>query len=68
MIRIAPRYIDDDNLVYSMKSFRDYIADLLIPGLAMGRADADSRLKFEYGQEKGNIREYALRIEIGELI
>ena len=68
MIRIGPRFIDDDNLVYSMKSCRDYIADLLIPGLAMGRADADPRLKFEYGQEKGNVREYALRIEIGELI
>lgn len=64
LTRIAPRKIDSDNLVTTGKFFRDYIADLLIPGLAPGQADSDKRIQWEYAQEKGKVREYALRIEI----
>jgi hypothetical protein len=63
LTRIAPRLLDDDNLRGALKHARDTIADFLIPGLAKGRADGDPRLKFEYGQEKGKPREYALKIE-----
>jgi hypothetical protein len=64
MTRIAPRAIDDDNLAYSLKHCRDVIANIIIPGLAMGRADADPRIKWEYGQEKGIPKEYGLKIEV----
>lgn len=64
LTRIAPRKLDDDNLVSSLKFCRDAIADLLIPGLKRGRADGDPRLKFEYAQQSRNKGEYALVIEI----
>src|SRR5258708_34082503 len=51
-VRIAPRFLDDDNLAFAFKSFRDYLSNLLIPGLRMGRADADPRLRFAYAQDK----------------
>ncbi len=63
--RIAPRLLDsDDNLPMSLKYIKDYIADQLIPGLAPGRADDDKRMKWEYSQEKGKVREYAVMIQI----
>lgn len=62
--RIAPRNLDDDNWVTTCKFFRDFIADLLIPNLAAGQADSDKRIQWEYAQEKGQVREYAIRIEI----
>jgi hypothetical protein len=64
MVRISPRTLDFDNLVYSLKWVRDALADSLISGLAPGRADGDDRIKWNYGQEKGKPKEYALRIEI----
>lgn len=64
LIRISPRFIDDDNLQFAMKEFRDFIADVLIPGLQMGRADNDPRLSWAYDQEKGAPHEYALKIVI----
>lgn len=65
LTRIAPRILNDDNWITSAKFFRDFIADLLIPGLAPGRADDDlTKIQWEYAQEKGQVREYAIRIEI----
>ena len=64
LTRIAPRAFDHDNLLYSLKNQRDVISDFLIPGLQMGRADNDERLSFEYRQEKGDPKEYALKIEL----
>jgi len=61
--RIAPRELDFDNLVFSMRSVTNMIADLIIPGLAAGRADGDKRLKFEYLQRKVP-KTYAVEIEI----
>ena len=64
LIRVAPRTFDYDNLVTALKSTRDTISDLLIPGLAPGRADDSPEISFTYGQEKS--KSYALRIEIRE--
>lgn len=63
--RIAPRLLDfGDNLPVSMKYIRDAIADKIIPGLAVGRADDDPNITWDYGQERGGVKEYAVRIEI----
>jgi hypothetical protein len=64
MCRISPRTLDFDNLVYSLKWVRDALAEGLIQGLAPGRADEDDRITWVYAQEKGNPKEYAVRIEI----
>ena len=63
-IRIAPRSLDTDNLLFSLKAIRDYVADKFIPGLKPGRADNSKDLMFDYGQEKGRPKEYGLRIVI----
>ena len=65
LTRLAPRKLDYDNLVSSFKPIRDYVADIIFPGLAAGRADSDERLTWEYDQEKSPI--YAIRIEISSL-
>lgn len=64
LTRIAPRALDPDNLASAFKNFIDIISDLIIPGLAPGRADGDPRMKWKYCQKKGNPKEYALLIEI----
>ena len=66
LTRIAPRKLDYDNLVFSLKSHRDIISDLLIPGLRPGYADGDERLRFHYAQEKRRPKEYLLKIKIIE--
>lgn len=62
--RIAPRTLDYDNLVSSGKYLIDKVADLIIPGLRSGRADSDPRLSYEYLQEKGKVKEYAVKIKL----
>jgi|SRR3990167_11125821 len=61
LTRIGHRMLDEDSAIYSLKYVRDEISDLLIPGLARGRADGDKRITWEYGQEIGP---YGIRIEI----
>ena len=56
--RIAPRKLDTDNLARAMKACRDGVADWL------GIDDADTRVTWEYGQERGGVREYAVRVEV----
>lgn len=56
--RIAPRRLDDDNLVGGAKALRDGIADRL------GVDDADPRVMWRYAQERGRRKEYAVRIRI----
>lgn len=55
------RRLDDDNLRGALKYIRDAIAELLVPGLAIGRADDDERINWEYNQEKGKV---GVRIEV----
>jgi hypothetical protein len=58
LIRVAPRKLDDDNLVSCFKNCRDGIADRL------GVKDNDPRVRWEYGQDTGRGKPYAVRIEI----
>ena len=58
LTRIAPRKLDSDNLLSSMKAVRDGVADWL------GMDDADPSLAFEYAQTKGEPKQYAVRVEI----
>lgn len=62
--RIAPRRFDYDNLVASFKYLTDLIADMLIPGLAAGRADGDKRLDFSYDQMSAGKKTYGVKIQI----
>ena len=59
LTRIAPRALDDDNLRSALKSVRDEVADQL--GLPN---DRDHRVRWEYGQERGKPKQYAVRVEI----
>lgn len=56
--RIAPRELDDDNMIAGAKSIRDGVAD------ALGVDDRDKRLRWLYTQEKGKPKEYATRITV----
>lgn len=58
LTRIGKRLLDTDNLPVSMKWIRDQIADMLIPGLAPGRADNDPRITWNYDQSTG--KDYAV--------
>lgn len=67
LIRISPRKLDaDDNLPMAFKWVKDAIADLLIPGKAAGRADDSPLFKWEFDQEKGEVKQNAIRVEIYE--
>ncbi len=57
IVRVAPRFFDDDNFVSSCKPLRDGVAD------AFGLKDHDQRISFSYKQARGAPREYAVRIE-----
>jgi hypothetical protein len=59
LTRIAPRSLDTDNLAGGFKAVRDEVARWL------GVDDADPRVEWAYGQERGKAREYAVRVEIG---
>ncbi len=67
LTRIGPRKMDHDNLIYSFKKTRDVLSDLMIPGLAPGQADSDSRLRWIYEQENQGVGIYAIRIEVRQL-
>jgi len=62
LTRVAPSNgLDGDNLVSSLKAVRDGVAD------ALGLDDADPSITWTYRQERGNWREYAVRISVTEL-
>ena len=58
LTRVAPRLLDDDNLRGALKSVRDGVADRL------GVDDRDPRVAWEYKQEKGKPKEYAVRVSV----
>ena len=58
LVRVAPRPLDDDNLRSAFKALRDGIADRL------GVADNDPRVKWEYDQERGRVKEYGVIIRL----
>jgi len=65
LTRIAPRKLDShDNLPISMKWIVDEISEYIFPGKAAGRADDMDEVKFIYDQEKGDPKQYAVKITI----
>jgi hypothetical protein len=58
LTRIAPRRMDCDNLASGFKAIRDEIARTI------GIDDGDPRVTWVYAQEKGGVKEYAVRIRI----
>lgn len=56
LTRIAPRALDDDNLQSGFKALRDGIADRL------GVKDNDPRVTWRYAQERGQPKQYAVRV------
>ena len=62
MTRLAPRKLDDDNLVMALKHCRDTIADLIRPGFRPGMADGCGLIKWQYEQSSAKV--LGLRIEI----
>ena len=58
LTRVAPRELDGDNLQGSLKAVRDAVAD------ALGVDDRDRRVRWEYDQQKGAVRQYAIRVTI----
>ncbi len=66
LTRLAPRTLDDDNLVTAFKSIRDRVASLLVPGLRPGRADNNPGIKWHYTQEKNKQYMVKITIEPGE--
>lgn len=58
LTRVAPRQLDGDNMQAACKSVRDGVADFLCLD------DGDRRIVWQYAQERGNPKEYAVRIRI----
>lgn len=63
---MAPRLWDETNYIYSCKGVQDSIADLLIPGLAPGRADGSKDITWVYKQEKSKIKGVRIQIEANQ--
>lgn len=61
LIRIGPRNLDYDNMVFAFKAIRDALSGWFYPELAAGQADGYEVFKFNYLQEKGN---YGIKIII----
>lgn len=61
LTRVAPRELDCDNLRGALKGCRDGVADWLCIN------DRDRRVRWEYDQRPGGVREYAVQIEISRL-
>ena len=65
LTRISPRKLDvQDNLPMAFKGIVDSLSECIYPGKGAGRADDSKDLTWEYRQEKGKPKEYAVRIEI----
>ncbi len=59
LTRIAPRPFDDDNLSSAFKAMRDEVAKWL------GVTDNHPAVRWEYGQRRGGVGEYAVTIVVG---
>ena len=58
--RIAPRRLDDVNLLSSIKAVQDGVCD------ALGIDDGDPAITWHYSQLKGQPKEYAVEVRIAE--
>lgn len=59
LVRVAPRKLDQGNIAGALKHIQDGCADWL--GIDDRR---DDLVKYEYAQETGSAKEYAVRIEV----
>jgi hypothetical protein len=64
LIRVAPRKLDYDNLVYSFKNILDKIGKMLMPEKKIGHADGSGLIEVDYEQQKGDVREYKVIINM----
>lgn len=64
LIRRSPRKLDDDNLRGAFKAIRDALADLIIPGLAPGRAD--EQISWHYDQVKDKVQSVDVEVCYGK--
>lgn len=64
LTRIGKACDSEDNLRFAFKTVKDKVADIIIPGLKIGRADGDPRISWEYKQEPKGKRKDGFRIEI----
>jgi hypothetical protein len=55
LTRMSARMLDDDNLRMALKWIRDAVAECLVPGLAVGRADDSHGIAWQYAQVKGKM-------------
>jgi len=55
---------EHDNLRTSFKYIVDMIAQLLTGDKRAGRADSSKLISWQYSQERGKPKEYAIKIEI----
>lgn len=75
LTRLAPRTLDDDNLVAALKWIRDELSEIMLPDIPpqymcchgriikqKGRCDSDPRIRWQYSQQKN--KSYAVRIQI----
>ena len=64
LTRVASRKIDSDNLSSAFKWIRDEIGAQLTGIMIPGRGDDDDDITWKYAQEKGEPKEYAIKIRI----
>lgn len=62
LTRLGPRAWDDDNHVYSQKSVRDTIVQLILPGKARGQGDNNPLITWVYKQEKSKVKQIRIQI------
>lgn len=58
LTRIGVRKLDGDNLQRSFKAIRDQVAKMC------GVDDGSDRIGFAYQQERGKVKEYAVKVEV----
>ena len=64
IVRHAPGTLDiHDNLPTALKWIVDGIADMLLPGQAVGRADSDPRISWHFNQTRSPVHYIWIRIE-----
>lgn len=67
LTRFAPRPFDDDNLQSAFKYIRDAVSEYVTGCTIPGRADGDSRIKWNYCQEKTVDKHYFISIQIDQV-
>jgi hypothetical protein len=64
LTRFAPREYDNDNLQTAFKHVRDAVSEYVLQCNIPGRADGDSRIIWDYRQEKTVDSHYFISVQI----